>query len=140
MRGFIALISGIIFSLGLGISGMTKPQVVRGFLDFFGEWNPSLLGVMGGAILVHTLTYRMILKRHAPILDSSFHLPTNKNIDPRLIIGSAIFGLGWGWAGICPGPGIVALLSGNLDFVIFVAAMLAGMLAFQAVEKRLRTH
>lgn len=136
MKGLVALISGFIFAIGLGVSGMTQPHIVRGFLDFFGNWNWSLMGVMGGAIAVHAVMYRLILKRRSPILDSKFQLPQKKDIDVRLISGSAIFGLGWGWAGICPGPGIVSLVSGDLSFFYFVGSMLMGMKLFQVFEKR----
>lgn len=136
MKGLIALISGFIFAIGLGVSGMTQPHIVRGFLDVFGDWNWSLMGVMGGAIAVHAVSYRLILKRQSPILDTKFQLPQKKDIDARLISGAVIFGLGWGWAGICPGPGIVSLVSGNLSFFYFVGSMLMGMKLFQVFEKR----
>lgn len=136
MKGFIALISGFLFALGLGVSGMTQPHIVRGFLDVFGAWDWRLMGVMIGAIGVHAITYRLILKRPSPVLDSKFQLPTKKDIDKRLIIGAVIFGLGWGWAGICPGPGLVSTVSGNSEFLFFVGAMLLGMKVFQMFEKK----
>src|SRR5690606_32613616 len=95
-----------------------------------------LIGVMGGAIAVHAIAYRLILKRPSPILSSKFELPTKKEIDMRLITGSALFGLGWGWAGICPGPGFVSLVSGNMAFIYFIGAILVGMKLFQIFEKR----
>ena len=137
MKLFVTFISGLIFSLGLGISGMTQPHIVRGFLDVFGEWNPRLLGVMIGAIAVHALAYRFIKKRKTPIWDDNFQLPTKKDIDRRLIMGAVIFGLGWGWAGICPGPGLVALISGDERFILFVGSLLIGMLTFQVLERKL---
>ena len=136
MKGFVALISGFLFAMGLGISGMTQPHIVRGFLDVFGSWDWRLIGVMGGAIGVHTITYRLILKRSSPLLDSKFQLPTKKDIDKRLILGATIFGLGWGWAGICPGPGLVAMVSGNVVFLYFIGAMLIGMKVFQFIETK----
>lgn len=136
MKSLIALVSGILFALGLGLSGMTQPHIVRGFLDIFGLWDWRLLGVMGGAIGVHAITYRMILKRPSPILETKFQLPTKKDIDKRLIIGSILFGLGWGWAGICPGPGLVSVVSGNIAFLYFVGSMLVGMKIFQIVETK----
>ena len=138
MKNVISFIVGLIFALGLGISGMTKVQVVRGFLDVFGEWNPALVGVMVGAIFVHTIFFYFIKKRKSPLLDTKFYLPTRKDLDTRLIAGSAIFGLGWGWAGICPGPGIVAMTSGNQNLIIFVVSLLAGMVLFKLVEKKLK--
>lgn len=136
MKGVVALVSGFLFALGLGMSGMTQPHIVRGFLDVFGNWDWRLIGVMAGAIGVHAMTYRLILKRPSPILDSKFQLPTKKNIDKRLIFGAVLFGLGWGWAGICPGPGLVATVSGNGEFFYFVGSMLIGMKVFQVFEKK----
>lgn len=136
MKAHIAAgFAGFIFAIGLGISGMTNPQIVQGFLDPFGSWNPSLVGVMAGAILVFSITYRFIIKRHGPLWEKHFYLPAKKNIDARLIVGSSLFGLGWGWAGICPGPGIASLITGNLSFFVFVATMLIGMKLFMWIEK-----
>ena len=136
MKGAISFIVGLIFAIGLGISGMTRPDVVRGFLDVFGEWNWSLMGVMAGAIGVHMIAFHLISKKNKPILEETFQIPKNKKIDFRLILGAAIFGIGWGWAGICPGPGIVSLASGNVVFVYFIIAMLIGMKTFQFIEKK----
>lgn len=138
MKNFIAFIVGLIFAMGLGISGMTQTQVVRGFLDVFGDWNYSLIGVMAGAILVHSILFYFIKKKRSPLLDSKFHLPTRKDLDWRLITGAAIFGIGWGWAGICPGPGIVAMASGNMDIIIFIAFMLVGMGLFKLIENKIK--
>ncbi|MFZ4713799.1 MAG: DUF6691 family protein [Bacteriovoracaceae bacterium] len=138
MKSLIAFIVGLIFALGLGISGMTQIQVVRGFLDVTGDWNYSLIGVMAGAIFVHSILFYFIKKRQSPLLDSKFHLPTRKDLDVRLLSGAALFGLGWGWTGICPGPGIVALCSGNLNIIIFVASMLTGMGIFKLLEDKIK--
>jgi uncharacterized protein len=137
MKNFISLIVGFIFALGLGLSGMTQVQVVRGFLDITGDWNLNLLGVMIGAITVHSLLFLVIKKRASPLLDTKFHLPTKKDLDLRLICGAALFGIGWGWAGICPGPGLVAAVSGNLNILLFVASMLLGMAVFKVLEPSL---
>lgn len=137
MKGLIAFVTGLIFAIGLGVSGMTRPDVVKGFLDITGNWDWSLLGVMAGAISVHAVAYYFIRKREAPVLDSQFHVPTKKHLDHRLLLGAAIFGLGWGWAGICPGPGIVSLASGKVEFAVFVFTMLAGMKIFELVERRI---
>jgi uncharacterized protein len=134
MKGFIALIGGILFALGLGLSGMTQPKVVKGFLDIFGEWDWRLLGVMIGAIGIHAITYRLIMRRPSPILDTQFQLPTKRELDLRLLLGAMLFGIGWGWAGICPGPGLVALVSGKMGFIYFVGSMLVGMKLFQVSE------
>ena len=136
MKGFVSLVSGFLFAIGLGLSGMTQPHIVRGFLDVFGSWDWRLIGVMGGAIGVHAIAYRLILSRHSPILDSKFQIPTKKDIDKRLIFGAILFGLGWGWAGICPGPGLVSMVSGNVAFLYFIGSMLLGMKVFQLVETK----
>lgn len=138
MKNLISLIAGFIFAIGLGVSGMTQVHVVRGFLDMTGDWNMNLIGVMIGAIAVHAIFFLFIKKRSSPLLDSKFHLPSKKSLDRRLIIGAAIFGIGWGWAGICPGPGVVSVVSGNIDILIFVASMLTGMALFKLVEPRIR--
>lgn len=137
MKGLIALVAGFIFALGLGISGMTQPHIVRGFLDVFGDWDWRLMGVMIGAIGVHGVTYRFIIKRKSPLLSADFSIPKTTTIDKRLILGAIIFGLGWGWAGICPGPGIVSLASGQKPFVLFVISMLIGMKIFQILDSKL---
>ncbi|WPU66787.1 DUF6691 family protein [Peredibacter starrii] len=136
MKNVVALLSGLIFAMGLGLSGMTRPDVVKGFLDITGEWNWSLMGVMFGAILVHSIAYQLIMKRKSPILEKEFYLPTKTSVDSRLIIGSIIFGIGWGWGGICPGPAIVNLASGSARAVIFVLFMLLGMKVFQWFDNK----
>lgn len=138
MRNIISLVVGLIFAIGLGISGMTQVHIVRGFLDITGDWNINLIGVMAGAIGVHSLLFLLIKKRQSPLLDSKFHLPTKKDIDGKLLIGAALFGIGWGWAGICPGPGIVSLVSGNVNILIFVGSMLIGMFIFKSIEPRFK--
>ena len=137
MKNLIAFVVGLIFAIGLGVGGMTHTHIVRGFLDVTGDWNYTLVGVMVGAISVHSILYFLIRKRSSPLLESHFHVPTRKDIDKKLIIGAALFGLGWGWAGICPGPGIASLASGNSNFIIFVVAMLSGMIFFKMVETKL---
>lgn len=138
MKSLIAFIVGLIFAMGLGVSGMTQTHVVRGFLDVTGDWNYSLVGVMGGAIFVHAILFYFIKKRSSPLLDTKFHLPTRKDLDWRLMTGAAIFGLGWGWAGICPGPGIVAMTAGNTNIMTFVAFMLVGMGIFKLIENKIK--
>lgn len=137
MSLFISFIVGVIFALGLGISGMTRVDVVRGFLDVFGNWNPALIGVMIGAIAVHSIFYFLVIKKQgSPLLAKEFNLPTKKELDQKLILGSALFGLGWGWAGICPGPGVVSLTSLQSPFLIFVPSMLLGMAFFKYFLQR----
>jgi len=124
-----SIICGIIFSIGLGISGMTQPQKVIGFLDIFGEWNPSLAFVMGGAVLSY-LALQLLIQRNfsIPLLDGSFQIPSRKDLDRSLIIGALLFGSGWGLGGYCPGPAITSLGSGSLNALLFVVAMGVGML------------
>lgn len=137
MKNFVPFIVGFIFAVGLCLSGMTQPHIVKGFLDIFGEWKWNLLGVMMGAIGVHAIFYRLIRKRSSPVFDTDFHVPATNVIDARLIGGAVIFGLGWGWAGICPGPGITALASGQKEFYAFVLCMFLGMKAFQWIDGKL---
>ncbi len=136
MKNLVAFVSGLIFAVGLGISGMTQPKIVRGFLDIFGQWDWRLLGVMIGAIGIHALLYRFIMQRNAPVLDSEFHLPSPRKIDLRLICGSILFGLGWGWADICPGPAIVSLASGKTPYIYFTISMLIGMMIFHMIKRK----
>lgn len=136
MRGVIAFVVGCLFAFGLGISGMTKPDVVKGFLDVFGHWNYNLIGVMLGGIVVHSVAFQFIKNKKSPLLDTKFYLPIKKAVDKRLLIGAGIFGLGWGWAGICPGPAIVSLASGELGIILFVISMILGMLLFKWFEKK----
>ena len=124
-----SIICGIIFSIGLGISGMTQPQKVIGFLDVFGEWNPSLAFVMGGAVLSYLALQLLIQRKFSiPILGGSFQIPSRKDLDRSLIIGALLFGSGWGLGGYCPGPAITSLGSGSLNALLFVVAMGVGML------------
>ncbi|WCL55340.1 YeeE/YedE family protein [Gimibacter soli] len=127
MKIAASFISGGLFGLGLVISGMSNPAKVIGFLDIAGNWDPSLAFVMAGGLIVTAIGYRLVFRRTAPVCDSQFHVPTNRVIDARLIGGAAIFGIGWGLGGFCPGPGIVATALGHIEAIAFVAAMLAGM-------------
>lgn len=136
-NGLAALVVGFIFAIGLGISGMTQPQKVVGFLDLFGNWDPSLIFVMVGGIIVHFVTYKLIRKRKSPLLSTSWHVPTKKEITPALIIGSVLFGIGWGLGGFCPGPAVTSLASFESKPLIFVLSMLVGMFLFRMVDKKL---
>jgi uncharacterized membrane protein YedE/YeeE len=124
---FSALGGGLVFGVGLGLSGMTQPAKVIAFLDIFGAWDPSLMFVMMGAILVHFVLGRWIRRRETPLLAARFHLPTATRVDMPLLAGAAVFGLGWGLGGYCPGPAIVSLGSGAVPAFIFVGAMALGM-------------
>ena len=123
----LALLTGLVFGTGIALSGMINPAKVLNFFDFAGTWDPSLGFVMGGALIVTAIGYRVVLKSPRPLLDRQFHLPTRKDIDMPLLAGSAIFGIGWGISGFCPGGSIPALGLLQADAVIFVAAMIAGI-------------
>ena len=126
MKNILALISGSIFGLGLTISSMTNPNKVLGFLDLFNNWDPSLAFVMGGAIIITAPMLFVLTKNKNLILSKEIHLPTNKEIDKKLIIGSLIFGLGWGLVGLCPGPAISSLALLEVPSIIFVIFMFIG--------------
>jgi uncharacterized membrane protein YedE/YeeE len=129
-----SLIAGTLFGGGLALGGMTNPARVRGFLDIFGAWDPTLAFVMGGAVIVMAIAWRFVPRMAAPLLDEHFHLPTRSDLTPRLIGGAALFGIGWGVAGLCPGPGIAALVIEPASAAIFVVAMLAGMALVRLFE------
>ena len=136
-----AFICGILFSIGLGISGMTQPQKVIGFLDVLGEWDPSLVFVMGGAVISYLLLQLLIQRRFSkPMLGERFQIPSRKDLDSSLIFGSLLFGMGWGLGGYCPGPAITSLGSGSVNAVLFVVAMAMGMLLADRVISPILTH
>jgi uncharacterized protein len=130
-----ALLVGLIFGIGLILGGMTNPAKVIGFLDLFGNWDPSLALVMGGAVAIGLVAFRIAGGRPTSLIGEPMRIPTNSDIDRRLIVGSLVFGAGWGLAGFCPGPALVAFGSGSLKASIFVAAMLAGMGMFEIIER-----
>ncbi|HSK38524.1 MAG TPA: YeeE/YedE family protein [Arenibaculum sp.] len=130
-----ALASGLLFGLGLIVSGMIDPAKVLGFLDVAGAWDPTLLFVMGGAMIVAFVGYRHVLRRPAPLFAARFELPTRRDIDDRLVVGAALFGIGWGLAGFCPGPALTALAVEPAKAGVFVGAMLAGMLLHRLVPR-----
>lgn len=127
LKTIVALFAGALFGTGLVVSGMADPRKVIGFLDVAGNWDPTLAFVMGGALLVTGPAFRLILKRPRPLLADGFDLPTKNTVDRRLIGGAALFGVGWGLSGFCPGPAVAALSTGLTPVLAFVAAMLAGM-------------
>jgi uncharacterized protein len=128
------LVSGTLFGAGLTLSGMTDPARVRGFLDVFGAWDPTLVFVMGGAVLVMAVAWRIRNRMGRPIFAERFSLPDRKDLDTRLTTGSILFGIGWGIAGLCPGPAVASLALSPLSVLPFVLAMLAGMAAQQAIS------
>lgn len=136
MAVFTALLAGLVFGVGLLISGMANPAKVLGFLDLAGAWDPSLAFVMGGAVAVGSIAFLWAGRRSVSLIGLEMKLPTANDIDRRLVAGSAIFGIGWGIAGFCPGPALVALGMGEAKALAFVVAMLLGMVLFEWIERR----
>ena len=135
MSILFAFSAGLVFGVGLIVSGMADPGKVIGFLDVAGRWDPSLAFVMGGAILVGFFAFRLAGRRGRTFLGGALHLPTRRDIDLRLLAGSVVFGIGWGLAGFCPGPALVSFASGVDQAAVFVLAMLGGMLAYGAAQR-----
>ena len=130
---------GLLFGLGLMLSGMTDPRKVLGFLDLAGAWDPSLALVMGGAIAVGVAAFALAKKRTMTFLGGALYWPESNAVDKRMVLGSVVFGVGWGLVGFCPGPAVVSLAAGQPKAAVFVAAMLAGMALFEAVDRRLHS-
>lgn len=135
MAGIVAVVTGLLFGAGLAASGMTNPEKVQGFLDLTGVWDPSLMFVMGGAVVVTLISFRFILKLSRPVFSEQFHMPSSASIDTRLIIGAALFGTGWGLVGYCPGPALAAIAYLNSDVMIFLVAMFVGAFLGQELLK-----
>jgi uncharacterized membrane protein YedE/YeeE len=139
LRAAVALVAGVIFGFGLALSGMMDPTRVRGFLDIAGKWDPSLAFALVGAFAVSGLGYAMSRRTRHPVLEATYHLPARRDIDARLLGGAAIFGIGWAMAGLCPGPAIALLSLGMVEAFVFIAMMLAGILAHETLA-RAREH
>ena len=135
-----AFVAGLVFGIGLIVSGMTDPAKVIGFLDLAGRWDPSLAFVMVGAIIVGMIGYAVARKRTTAFLGGALHVPTARQIDRRLVLGALVFGAGWGLAGFCPGPALVSLGAGQDKAVVFVVAMLAGMALYEWAEHRRKSE
>lgn len=133
----ISFVVGFIFAIGLGVSGMTQPHKIISFLDIFGNWDISLMFVMVGAILVHSVAYPLVRKRPSPLFASSFQVPARKELTKSLILGSFLFGIGWGIGGYCPGPAVTSLVSLREPVFAFVISMIIGMLIYRKVENKL---
>ena len=131
-----AALAGLLLGLGLILSGMANPAKVIGFLDVAGPWDPSLGLVMGGGLIVGSIGFALLKKQPKTLLGEPLNLPTSRKIDLRLIMGSVLFGMGWGITGVCPGPGLVLLGAGIPEGVIYVASLLAGMTLYSVIEKR----
>ena len=136
MSLIFSLLAGVIFGAGLTVSDMVNPARVSNFLDFAGNWDPTLIFVMAGGLAVTTLGYKFIFRRNSPMVDEQFHLPTQRQIDLPLVGGAALFGVGWGLAGICPGPALTDLVTLEPKVLVFIAAMLVGMIAASALRAR----
>lgn len=129
----VALVSGVLFALGLGLSGMTRPERVLAFLELR---DPALMLTMGGAVLVTFVGFPLVLRRPRPLFGSTFFLPTRKDIDAVLVSGAALFGVGWGLMGLCPGPALTDLVTGDPQILLFVVAMLVGMIGYRFLFER----
>jgi hypothetical protein len=135
-RAVVALFAGLLFGEGLAFGGMTDPAVVLGFLDVTGDWNPALLGVLGGAVVVAFVGFQIVSLNRRPLLANAYEAPTRWRIDPPLLIGAALFGVGWGLAGYCPGPALASLPAAIPGTALFVVGMLAGLGAVRAWRAR----
>jgi hypothetical protein len=133
-KNISGLLAGLVFGIGLTLSQMLNPAKVLAFLDILGNWDPSLAFVMGGALLVTAIGYRLVWQREKPAFADRFQVPGNRKIDTRLAIGAIMFGIGWGLVGLCPGPAIAALTIGGLPIIGFMAAMIAGMIAYEGIK------
>ncbi len=136
MRAILTILSGVLFGLGVTISGMVNPMKVLNFMDINGQFDPTLLFVMGAGLATTLAGYRLVLRRKTPFFAERFHMPSLTVIDARLVGGAALFGLGWGLSGFCPGPAVASLVFGTSQSVIFVAAMALGMVAARFVARR----
>ena len=130
----VSFLSGLLFGLGLAVSQMINPAKVLAFLDILGDWDPSLALVMAGAVGVAAIGFTQAKKRASPVLEIEFQIPENRELDMPLVLGAALFGIGWGLVGLCPGPALAGLIAGHTESVIFVGAMLAGMLANRLIQ------
>jgi uncharacterized membrane protein YedE/YeeE len=135
MKLIASYLIGLVFGLGISFSGMANPAKVVNFFDVAGTWDPSLGLVMGGAVIVAFIGYRLVLARPAPVLEPTFQIPTNRKLDVRLIGGAALFGVGWGIAGFCPGGALPALGTGRIEVVLFVVSLIAGIFAANRMMK-----
>ncbi|MBW6389748.1 DUF6691 family protein [Billgrantia antri] len=136
MKTLMGYIAGLLFGLGLALAGMTDPARVLGFLDLFGAWDPTLMFVLGGAVVTTFIGYRVVFRREQPMLGETFQLPTRQDLDGRLIGGAALFGIGWGLSGYCPGPAIASIAGLTAPLLAMLAAMVAGWFLARAIAAR----
>lgn len=135
MKLIVTYLTGLVFGIGITISGMSNPAKVLNFFDVFGTWDPSLGFVMGGALITTAIGYRLVFRRPAPVFEPGFIVPTSRVIDRRLVVGSAVFGIGWGISGFCPGGALPALGTGRTDVLIFFAALVVGIFSAKAMMR-----
>jgi uncharacterized membrane protein YedE/YeeE len=131
---------GVVMAVGFALAGVTRPETIVGFLDFFGDWQPDVMLVMGAAVAVTAIAYRFAWSKPRPLLGGRFALPTRRDIDSRLVVGAALFGLGWGLVGLCPGPALASLAAGSWELGVWLASVVGGMLAFRAFESVARAR
>lgn len=139
MRVFLTFLTGALFGTGIAMSGMANPAKVINFFDIAGTWDPSLAFVMGGAVIVTFIGYRLVLKRPAPVFEPTFDIPNNQKLDAKLLAGAGVFGIGWGIGGFCPGGALPALGTLDTRVIVFVAALVGGMLATRIIMARVTT-
>lgn len=135
LKVMLAFGVGVIMALGFGLAGVVRPEVIVGFLDFTGDWSPGVMLVMGAAVALTMLSYRLIFRRERPLLGQRFMVPTRRDIDPRLVGGAALFGAGWGLTGLCPGPALASLGTGNVGVYVFLGTMVVGMLLYTGWDR-----
>ncbi len=135
MKNLTSIFCGVTFGLGLAVSGMTNPTKVLNFLDIFGPWDPSLAFVMGGALIVSRVGIILVRGRKVALSGDVFSIPTRRDIDPRLVVGACLFGIGWGLVGLCPGPALAGISRGSTELLMFVVAMIIGIFLFRVVER-----
>jgi uncharacterized membrane protein YedE/YeeE len=140
MKLLAALLSGLIFGLGLIVSGMTDPGKVLGFLDLAGNWDPSLAFVMIGAVVIGAFAFKLARQQTSSFLGAAFKIPTDRHIDKRLVFGGLTFGVGWGLAGYCPGPALASIATGGSKPIVFTLAMIAGMVVFEVLDALSQSH
>ena len=135
MRMLVSYLSGVIFAVGLVVGGMTQPQKIVQFLDFFGNWDPSLAFVMGGALLVNIFAYQWTQRSEAPVVEKNFYIPTRTDLDWQLMTGGALFGVGWGVSGYCPGPALTSVVTGSTSVLAVVGGMIGGVFLYKAFDR-----
>jgi uncharacterized membrane protein YedE/YeeE len=126
---------GVVMAVGFALAGVTRPETIVGFLDFFGDWQPDVMWVMGAAVAVTAIAYRLIWRRPQPLLGGNFAVPTRRDIDVRLVVGAALFGLGWGLVGLCPGPALASIAAVSWELAVWLASVVVGMLLYRVFER-----